>query len=1380
MVGIAPVPPDRLPSRLPDRLSFPLVITVQTDGGQNFDRPVPVQFPNLPNAKTGKLLAAGEKTALWSFNHDIGDWEVVGSMTISADGKFAVTDPGVGIRAPGWHGTNPGSGGGCDKPKGGGGGGGGGGGAGGGGGSGGVEGGDGGEEGDNPTGGDGPDGPDSGPTNGGSSENGSSGGSEDCATGDCGCDLVGAFIEPAESEAPKSVQDLSDPLKATSPNGLYKLQVFNSSSGVTLEVKKAVGGTTVLLVGPLPMEVWGFSPDDHRFVYTFKDTSGNSSVWLHDLENPTSGGPGSPFISVWNRTVSAASYSLGFSPHGNYLLFVYNLRSSNKHVDMVAVKAKGGVAYESEYDVNAVAGVGSPSDSAGWGWGPECDDRSLVYAFVGTPSTSTVRLVNLKKSAAIFDRTLNVGEGEWKFSKCGDAFGLWHFGALLGPGQAILLKTKDGTILLDSSGIPGGPISFSTEADHHVVDVAGLKTQFPNDAAKPCPSTMVAKAGSPRGRVTAKAITPAVDALPVSTGLHYYALKDLTTGQIVERGLAGSAGVVHNRLILGVNRPYRSYVIKAINLNVGWSDFISGNNGQQLRLPDVVLRNDPTPDTDGDGLHDLGELIMGTNPSLKDSDGDGVSDSAEVIQGSDPNSGLAVQTGMIAGAPTAGRAVDVVALNGLAAVATMDAGVALFSVFNGLAPTLAAQVSTPGTANGVALSGAFVAVADGSAGLAVIDALIPTSAFIVRQVPLGGDAQSVAASAGVAYVGLVNGDLVAVDLSTGTILDKVHLPSSVHDVALGKDVLYALVPGSLHVIDIQNEALAILKTVSAPGGPGAGGRRLRLFAGSDRAYSSFTAGFNAFDTTDPLNPVLIKQNNTTSFGWIQIIGNGSGGALAAVGPASTDDGPHNVSLYDLGPNQSDANVVATFETPGLATALSIYNGILYVADGNSGLTVINYLSYDTKGQPPTIALDASFPLNPAQAEEGKNVRLTAKVTDDVQVRSVEFYFDDVLIATDGNFPFETRAITPARGPGKSTFTLKAKATDTGGNFTWAGPITVALVADATPPKIKKVFPGPSDVISSASEVTIYFSEPMDTGTLNTTTLDFTYGGADNLLGTPDDSKVAFSMNYRADINAASLIPLQPMGAGVYRLQINGVRDLAQNPAAPLVNSFWILPGGPDGDPDHDDLINSDEIKNHTNPTIADTDGDGWIDGLEVADGRDPLNPNSFPKSIVVAAPPTQVYLLSVEEKLDPAKSLAFARPPVAVEFLDVDELTPSVFVLARPPLAFNFPSLDETSQNGLVVARPPVGIYLPTSDEVSQSSFIVARPPVGIYLPISDEVSQSAFIVAKPPIGIQFPSPDEQFSQATTHIAVPQVSVKFANPLQQAQQSSQHKLIPSL
>lgn len=106
-VGLAPVPPNRLPERLPPGLEMPIVITVQTDGPLNFDRPAPVCFPNLPDPVLGTPLAPGTKQALVSFNHDKGQWEAVGTMTVSADGALICSDPGSGILQPGWHGTGP-------------------------------------------------------------------------------------------------------------------------------------------------------------------------------------------------------------------------------------------------------------------------------------------------------------------------------------------------------------------------------------------------------------------------------------------------------------------------------------------------------------------------------------------------------------------------------------------------------------------------------------------------------------------------------------------------------------------------------------------------------------------------------------------------------------------------------------------------------------------------------------------------------------------------------------------------------------------------------------------------------------------------------------------------------------------------------------------------------------------------------------------------------------------------------------------------------------------------------------------------------------------------------------------------------------------------
>jgi len=97
---VIPVNPGRLPAPLPSHLNPKIVISVQAEGATNFDVPAPVTFPNLEG------LAPGAKCLLFSFNHDSGSWEVVGTGTVRPDGLAIVSDPGTGVLAPGWHFVN--------------------------------------------------------------------------------------------------------------------------------------------------------------------------------------------------------------------------------------------------------------------------------------------------------------------------------------------------------------------------------------------------------------------------------------------------------------------------------------------------------------------------------------------------------------------------------------------------------------------------------------------------------------------------------------------------------------------------------------------------------------------------------------------------------------------------------------------------------------------------------------------------------------------------------------------------------------------------------------------------------------------------------------------------------------------------------------------------------------------------------------------------------------------------------------------------------------------------------------------------------------------------------------------------------------------------
>ncbi len=103
---VIPVNPERLPAPLPPGANPSLVISVQAGtasgfnlagGSTNFTIPAPFAFPNLDG------LAPGESTNVISFDHDAGRWTFIGTATASADGRSVISDPGVGILAPGWH-----------------------------------------------------------------------------------------------------------------------------------------------------------------------------------------------------------------------------------------------------------------------------------------------------------------------------------------------------------------------------------------------------------------------------------------------------------------------------------------------------------------------------------------------------------------------------------------------------------------------------------------------------------------------------------------------------------------------------------------------------------------------------------------------------------------------------------------------------------------------------------------------------------------------------------------------------------------------------------------------------------------------------------------------------------------------------------------------------------------------------------------------------------------------------------------------------------------------------------------------------------------------------------------------------------------------------
>ncbi len=869
----------------------------------------------------------------------------------------------------------------------------------------------------------------------------------------------------------------------------------------------------------------------------------------------------------------------------------------------------------------------------------------------------------------------------------------------------------------------------------------------------------------------------------------YYAIELLETGQVIRRGNTDEKGIPTGDLVLAPRTQYRAWMVQLETGLVGFVEFTTPFAGQVFTIPDVPLGPPRTGDFDNDQLHDDAEFVLGTKPNDADSDGDGIKDGAEIAQGLDPIEDTPAQTGVIATADTPGTAVDVCAINDVVVVADGNAGISVFNVFNRMNPVIIAQVDTPGDALAVAMAGRFIAVADGSSGLAVIDVTDPPAASIVHQVALGSIARAVAVGVDLAYVGLASGNIAVVDLAKGEVLEKLAVPQAVDDLVLADDHLYVYAGSEVFVVSIAGDQLEVIGSAPAVGFATFVTGRKRLAVGGGIAYATYRSGYITIDVSDPTEPALISRGLTLQAGWKHVVPNGSGLGVVAVSPNVGSDGPNNVSIYDASnPNVTDA-FITEFPTPGLARAVALYNGLAYVADSDSGLQVVNYLASDIQGQPPTISLSSNFSLQPPSAEEGKLMRITANVQDDVQVRNVEFYIDGVRVTTDGNFPFEHRFITPLLDQ-LSSFTLRARASDTGGNATWTDELVVQITPDATPPRVVRHTPSDNAILGSATTVSAAFSEPIEATTLTEGGFQIFGAGPDGVTGNDDVLITGGDVTFRQDVNTAFVTFSAALAPARYRAVLTAtVADLAGNGLAePVSWSFLVFsttdsdndgvpddiepllgldPNNPDsdgdgirdGDEDFDDdgLSNAGEAVLGSDPTNEDSDGDGIKDGDEDSDG-DGLSDGD---EIRVGANP-----LSEDSDGD--------GWPDGVE-VDVDsdpgddQSQPHLMVHASPPVNALLPG--EGQAEGLVqnvtAAQPPVSALLPAMGGSGdlQQNIVAASPPVDVLLPGTGDPGdlEQNVVAATPSVNVLLPGTGSEGLRQNLVVAAPPVHVLLSN-----------------
>jgi len=573
----------------------------------------------------------------------------------------------------------------------------------------------------------------------------------------------------------------------------------------------------------------------------------------------------------------------------------------------------------------------------------------------------------------------------------------------------------------------------------------------------------------------------------------YYRLVNLQSG-FVQRGLL-KGGAQFDQIFLAANTHYSVEYFDPQTVRTGLTVFRTGPSGRKVTIPRAMLTADEDPDSDGDGLSDTAEAILGTNPSRRSTAGDGISDAAKVIQGLDPLARTFPLTGTIGALPLPGEAKEVVIAGSIANSQELTAylalgsgGLAIVNVSRYQSPLLLGHLSLQGDAMDVAFDANLktAVVAAKSGGLHLVDISEPMNPRLLKTINVA--ASQVEVVDGIAYVA-VGFQLQSYDLLTGDALESLTLGGSdVTGLAKEGSYLYTMDRGSvLRVVDVSAANMTLRGSLTLPAGAGkiSVGGGIAYVAAANQAFG----GFATAAVADPDRLTLIAKSSatlTTASPFPVVAVNGSGLGLVLGGGQGTYT---SLQVFNVADPANTSAFLTSFPLPADPYGLAIAEGIAFVADGASGLQIVSYLSLDNQGVAPGVAIASSgLDVDPTSAEiqvvEGSLVPIQVQVSDDVQVRNVELLVNGTVVQNAVTFPFDLRAAMPTLAEGSDTVTVQARATDTGGNSMLSTPISLKLVSDTMPPIIADLTPHDGSVHGPTfRSVTILFSEAMDASTV---------------------------------------------------------------------------------------------------------------------------------------------------------------------------------------------------------------------------------------------------------------------------------------------------------
>ncbi|MDZ4852063.1 MAG: Ig-like domain-containing protein, partial [Pirellulaceae bacterium] len=1028
---IIPVSPDRLPAPLPLGANPSLVISVQAGttagfnlagGSTNFDSPAPVQFPNLEG------LATGEKVVINSFDHDAGGWRPIGTATVSQDGRTIVSDPGVGILAPGWHYL------------------------------------------------------------------------------DRLVDVLGLANTPKSADVALTFLGVKNDLLFAFTS-LTKANVITNGGNLALGL---VGLQNDLLTGASR----GYSTAER--IGLVADIAGITAAGI--VVVGASAGVALPLIAA------AGTYATYAAIAANLFIIGDTLRGLAGVDPPCAANVRASTAG----DLAVAASL--------------CTASAATNLQLLTSSSQRAETILASALDTLLSRSVS------------QRFGNSNPNAqveIATDGRVRVVDVVTGNTAIDP--ITGQAYNL-TLADIIPSSLDNAEEQSLRDLISPgsLPDVIQAVNRVNDGGILTSVSNAialndrAIESLFVPADNSFLRVGSVTTALTI-------SGAFHLRL--AANRNYSGELLDGNSGFVKTISFTTGGPGSTLRIPTVLIDAIDTNDTDGDGLGDVGESIVGTFVTSRDSDGDGIDDFSELKQRLNPLDGLAFPTGIVAIANLNGNLKDVIVVidardskRRLALVASGVAGLGIVDASKIDQPVTLGQLMLLGDSQDVDVDSltSTAVVASGEGGLHFVDVSDPMLPRETRTVSI--NATQVEIVDGVAYAS-AGSRISAYDPVSGDLLSSFSVPNSgvITGLAHEGNFLYAIDAAlKLHVLEVARFQVQKRGVVQLP----QGGSKLSVnngivYVGAQPSYLS--GGFVTVNVTNPASPTVISGSDVGSAfitPGTAIVPNGSGLGLA-IGRVGASGNRPVVSIVDVSNPQVTDSYLTQFDLPTTPQSVAIASGIGYVADGTGGLVVVNYVPFDNKGIAPTVT--ATGPTG-TTIQEGSFVSIRTAVTDDVQVREVELLMNGRVVARDVSAPFDLRAVTPKLSDASPTVSFQVRATDTGGNVGLSSVLTYTLTPDITPPAIINSTPSDNGAGFRINAITLRFDEPIDSTRLSVTGFTLTNLGNDFRVGGSDDTSVAIDRIQALSPTRIVVYPLNPLPEGTFRLtgDASVIADVAGN------------------------------------------------------------------------------------------------------------------------------------------------------------------------------------------------------------------------------------------